>query len=993
MAFRQAKVAMFFERRGVGLFDLARFEGGLTRRLFGLQKLLRRGDGWFSNCPVGDVYLVPKRLKHPEKPTPQVVEVRPIRAASPGVGLELQLRLAPTPEFATIEVLYLWRFGPFLDRLVPRESIGYRLLHHDGVISRTKRWLFEYWRRRYQQFRTEPIDVALKELRAGRGNVTIVTADLAGFYDTVAASFLLSDSLIAQLQAHGMPASDVEEYRRATQTLIAAYANCRQRASRLVGFELATGIPIGALTSRVVANAALATFDDAVSRVSTVLCYRRYVDDFVIIARSPRNDAPSFADTLARHVPHVIRDGEDWRLDCLALHRTGCEFKLQERKIKIHRLSGVQGEEYLGAIARDFGALVSESRAFVDSAVLNDGDSARLFGVGKADGSPIRVLRDADRAKLQHFSVSIGLRSIEQVSLLINVRDARAATLRTLERLATHVAGEIDWAEHLDLAFRIFGLAVSLANWKTSRTLNRWMDETWGTSRALHRSVGTLSLRGTNVISKSAWDNLRRHLQERRIETISSVVRVDHQRDLPPWLSIRIDGRTRIDRRGFLMRARALAAADLRKRDREDDFEGLGKHSKRRPALKLPVFGRGFENRLRDIRLFIDTCRNLGGREWVLDPVRLFLSTRPPSYFDIARRWLHRVDDEGFGPDAFDRLLELVNAIRGTAYADPVGRVIDQDTVQVPSDQTFVITPDADPTIALGNLTLKTEYLDGCSKRVAGAAFGSPVLTVERLTQLGNVLDHAAHLCRFTDGAPSHKACLLVLPELSLPRAWFRATANHAIKTGRFGVVVGLEYLHDVGIPTVRNQAYVVLPGPFASVATWPFTKRVAAREEALLLRARRPALRFSPTSGTRRPRTVVDSPYGRLSVLICSELIEARLVAGLLGRVEMIVSPSWNTDTASYDHLIQSVGLQLHAIVAVANNGHYSDCRIWAPLSERWRRDLCRLIERDGASIVSVEIPLKSLQHFQAAQPRQVAAGPIRSQRSDWRPLPPDWP
>jgi len=109
-------------------------------------------------------------------------------------------------------------------------------------------------------------------------------------------------------------------------------------------------------------------------------------------------------------------------------------------------------------------------------------------------------------------------------------------------------------------------------------------------------------------------------------------------------------------------------------------------------------------------------------------------------------------------------------------------------------------------------------------------------------------------------------------------------------------------------------------------------------------------------------PRTVVRTDFGNLSVLICSELLESQRVADLLGRVELVLVPSWNTDTASYDHLIQSVGMHLHAVIAVANNGHYSDCRAWAPRQLRWQRDLCRLIERDVNSIVTVDVPLGSL-------------------------------
>jgi len=112
--------------------------------------------------------------------------------------------------------------------------------------------------------------------------------------------------------------------------------------------------------------------------------------------------------------------------------------------------------------------------------------------------------------------------------------------------------------------------------------------------------------------------------------------------------------------------------------------------------------------------------------------------------------------------------------------------------------------------------------------------------------------------------------------------------------------------------------------------------------------------------------------------------------VADLLGRAELLICPAWNQDTASYDHLIQSVGLQLHAIVAVANNGHFSDCRVWAPRAKAWERSLCRLIDRDEDSIVQVSLPMRSLIEFHESRGSALEAS---REKSDWRPLPPNWP
>ena len=329
-----------------------------------------------------------------------------------------------------------------------------------------------------------------------------------------------------------------------------------------------------------------------------------------------------------------------------------------------------------------------------------------------------------------------------------------------------------------------------------------------------------------------------------------------------------------------------------------------------------------------------------------------------------------RLDD-----DVFERLLSWVNAIRGTQYRDPVGSVLDDRTVKIPPTSRPEGGATGDPQLILGNLVCSSDYYDGAANRRNGSLTGRPVLNARRLRGV------AETLARATERAREHQdgESLVILPELALPRAWFREVATYVTRHGGFGLIVGLEYLHDRSSPIVLNQAYAVIPGPFRSAATWPWTKGHPAREEEVELRRR--GLSYRPhNEAAHQGRIVIDSPYGRVSVLICSELIETRRVADLLTRVEVVAVPSWNRDTFSYDHLMRTAGLQLNAIVGIANNGYYSDCRAWAPRAVRWQRDLCRLIERGVDGVIGVRIPLASLRAWRAGN------------GNGWRALPPDW-
>ena len=55
-----------------------------------------------------------------------------------------------------------------------------------------------------------------------------------------------------------------------------------------------------------------------------------------------------------------------------------------------------------------------------------------LVRADEAEGSPLRVLRDADRARLERFALSTSLQSLERVSSLIDHEQALGAPLSAL---------------------------------------------------------------------------------------------------------------------------------------------------------------------------------------------------------------------------------------------------------------------------------------------------------------------------------------------------------------------------------------------------------------------------------------------------------------------------------------------------------------------------------------------------------------------------------
>lgn len=174
----------------------------------------------------------------------------------------------------------------------------------------------------------------------------VISADLAGYCDSLDLSFLVGDHFLFNLQESANLLNrpfDVSEYRSATESLLRFYAEYRNLARRLTGLEWKTGIPIGALTSRLIANIALSTLDAYLEQNHNVGCYRRYVDDFVIVARVDESEELRSANSiLERFLPRLVNRGDDrhpFRLDSDRLQRQGSEFSIQTKKCRVHLVS------------------------------------------------------------------------------------------------------------------------------------------------------------------------------------------------------------------------------------------------------------------------------------------------------------------------------------------------------------------------------------------------------------------------------------------------------------------------------------------------------------------------------------------------------------------------------------------------------------------------------------------------------------------------------
>ena len=82
---------------------------------------------------------------------------------------------------------------------------------------------------------------------------------------------------------------------------------------------------------------------------------------------------------------------------------------------------------------------------------------------------------------------------------------------------------------------------------------------------------------------------------------------------------------------------------------------------------------------------------------------------------------------------------------------------------------------------------------------------------------------------------------------------------------------------------------------------------------------------------------------------------------------------PAWNKDVKTFNALVMASALDLHAYVALCNNGEYGDTRLRGPMAEEHERDVVQLKGGDNDYWVVGSVDVNAIRRFQAGSPASV--------------------
>lgn len=141
--------------------------------------------------------------------------------------------------------------------------------------------------------------------------------------------------------------------------------------------------------------------------------------------------------------------------------------------------------------------------------------------------------------------------------------------------------------------------------------------------------------------------------------------------------------------------------------------------------------------------------------------------------------------------------------------------------------------------------------------------------------------------------------------------------------------------------------------------------QRPALHEEQELQRLA--GLEMKPEKRWATPPIIQHGNF-RFSLLICSELTNISHHAALRGNVDALFVPEWNQDTETFNALVESAALDIHAYIIQCNDRQYGDSRIRGPFKDSWKCDVLRVKGGITDYCVIGEIDVHALRQFQSS-------------------------
>ena len=851
-------------------------------------------------------------------------------------------------DFHVLSTLWMLEVGHLFDAKLTACAYGNRLRRtQGGKLNYLSLGTFQPYLKPFRDWRDKGIKAMRAALDADK-MIVALTADVSSFYHELNPGFMLDPAFVVEVMELEPSAIQTKLHRLFILALQAWAATT----------PLKKGLPVGLPASAVVANVALTELDRIVEQQLAPLYYGRYVDDILLVMEngaSFRSTAELWEWVFSRSDGKLgwVQGEKHKQIGFKPAYLNDSEIRFANAKNKAFMLAGEPGKTLVDAIAHQIHERASEWRAMPRLPRSASHVSTDLLAATQSDGEAADNLRKTDALTMRRAGFAIKLRDFEayERDLLPDAWHAhRQAFFRAFVQHVLVLPQFFDLAVYLP---RVIRLATACEDFEALRKILRALEQLC-TQLTQHCELGIKACPTDNVPPASELIRVwQKQIYTSVRESISAAFPPGmsvqgkaawqaHMADYAPVLDLDAQLNWFVSAKGFQDQQALLFSFDLAHMPFR--FLGLPKEMVAQrgiPAKKTVVHCAHAADLLPDTVL--DGIKHLA--HWTRFkglPHGLLFATRPYSQPE-----LFILNKAAYDTAQREAMQAVVLAVRGFTLGKAVPNFDKQGVLQIPDGQ--------------------PQHRYGIAVSSWKTQMASWTASVMRMSDPD--AERYGRLCRLLDGViaqPQHSR-YLVLPELALPAHWFIRIARKLQGRG-ISLITGIEYLH-ASRKRVRNQVWAALSHDglgFPSLMIYRQDKqRPALHEEQELQRLA--GLELKPDKDWKVPPILQHGDL-RFALLICSELTNISYRAALRGKVDALFVPEWNQDTETFNALVESAALDMHAYIIQCNDRQYGDSRIRAPFKESWQRDLLRVKGGITDYCVIGEIGVQALRQFQSS-------------------------
>lgn len=209
---------------------------------------------------------------------------------------------------------------------------------------------------------------------------------------------------------------------------------------------------------------------------------------------------------------------------------------------------------------------------------------------------------------------------------------------------------------------------------------------------------------------------------------------------------------------------------------------------------------------------------------------------------------------------------------------------------------------------------------------------------------------------------------LIVLPECSIPYSWLNWIVNYAHKK-HIGLVFGLEHVLSKKNNNQKQKAYnlmvTLLPvqlKKYNSLFIDIRVKKHYSPEEARKLNG----YGYSIPEGS--PQSIFNWNNIHFTTFNCFELADINDRARFKSKVDLVVACEYNRDTSYFSNIIESSSRDLHCYFVQSNSADYGDNRIYQPTSSIYS-DILKIKGGENSTLLVGTIDIQKIREFQSKE------------------------